>query len=72
MGILCVDKVNIDHVELILYDEVICNEMFTCSLEKEKFITFDDRKLMHKLSNITKTEIEKDAHIDLLIVSTVF
>jgi hypothetical protein len=74
VGILCVNSFNVTNVELTLCEEVIHNPVFACELTSGKLITFNDRKLMHKLHNFEKTNLEKhtDAYMDLLIISTVY
>jgi selenocysteine lyase/cysteine desulfurase len=72
VGILCVNKMNIDNGYLKLYDNVVCNELFTYNVTQTKFVMFDDRKVMHKLCNFKKINTNKDAFIDLLILNTAF
>lgn len=74
VGILCVNSVNVTNAELTLYEEVIHNPVFSCELTSGKMITFNDRKLMHKLHNFEKTNLEDhtDAYMDLLIISTLY
>ena len=73
-GILCVNSVNIANAMLTLYDDVVHNAVFSCELTSGKLITFEDRKLMHKLHNFEKTNLEKhtEAYMDLLIISTLY
>ena len=74
VGILCVNNVNIASAELTLYEDVLHNAVFSCELTSGKLITFDDRKLMHKLHHFKKldTQQDVDTYMDLLIISTLY
>lgn len=72
VGILCVNRVNVEGGETCLYDTIACNKLYTKTLDVGEMIMLNDRKLLHDVSNIKPIDKTKPAYRDVLVITTVF
>jgi len=72
VGILCVNRVNVDGGETCLYDTIARNKLYTKTLDVGEMIMFNDRKLLHDVSNIKPIDKTRPAYRDVLVITTVF
>ena len=72
VGILCVNRVNVEGGETCLYDTIACNKFYTKTLDVGDMIMFNDRKVLHDVSNIKPIDKTKPAYRDVLVITTVF
>lgn len=72
VGILCVNRVNVEGGETCLYDNITCNKLYTKTLDVGEMIMFNDRKILHDVSNIKPIDKTKPAYRDVLVITTVF
>ena len=72
VGILCVNRVNVEGGETCLYDTIACNKLYTKTLDVGEMIMFNDRKVLHDVSNIKPIDKTKPAYRDVLVITTVF
>lgn len=72
VGILCVNRVNVDGGETGLYDNVAGNRVYNKILNAGEFVMFNDRKMFHYVSNIKPIDPSKPAYRDVMVITTVF
>ena len=70
--ILCVNRVNVEGGEICIYDTIDRKKVYTKTLDVGDMIMFNDRKLLHDVSNIKPIDKTKPAYRDVLVMTTVF
>ena len=63
---------NVEGGEICIYDTIDRKKVYTKTLDVGDMIMFNDRKLLHDVSNIKPIDKTKPAYRDVLVMTTVF